>query len=255
MSVLQPVATASSWRPSLRPLPQVPFAFMELVFVRHGQPQWAIDGISQPDPGLTELGTEQAHHAASRLANGKRPITEILASPATRSQETAAPLAAATGLTPTTIDDLLEMQMPRWEDTPEETVQKLFTAARARPPEEWWDGLSGGESFRDFHHRVTRGIRSILANRGITSDDLQRPHLWDHAGGEQRIAIVAHAGTNSVALTFLLGVEPTPWEWERFVLAHASIARVRAIPLAGAHVFSLRAFNDQEHLPSDKRSR
>ena len=228
---------------------------MEFVFIRHGQPQWSVDGISQPDPILTELGWEQARHAADRLGRARRPITEILVSPAVRSQQTAEPLAEATGLDPVTVPDLLEIQMPNWENTPEETVQKLFTEARGRPPEDWWDGLSGGESLRDFHHRVTRGIERILADRGISPDALRRPHLWDHAGGKGRIAIVAHGGTNSVALTFLLGVEPTPWEWERFLLAHASLARVRAIPLAGAHVFSLRAFNDQEHLPKEMRSR
>ena len=228
---------------------------MEFVFIRHGQPQWSVDGMSQPDPVLTDLGHDQARRAAERLAQAPRPITEILVSPAQRSQQTAIPLAEATGLPPTTVDDLLEIQMPNWENTPEETVQKLFVEARGRPPEDWWDGLSGGESFRTFHHRVTRGIQSILAERGISPDAFQRPHLWDHAGDDRRIAIVAHGGTNSVALTFLLGVEPTPWEWERFLLAHASIARVRTIDLAGAHVFSLRAFNDQEHLPLDMRSR
>ncbi len=251
----QRVPQARPWAAEKRGLGLgVPSPVMEFVFVRHGQPQWSVDGMSRPDPVLTELGRDQAKHTAQRLAAERRPITEILVSPATRSQQTAAPLAEATGIVPITVDDLLEIQMPDWENTPEETVQKLFSEARERPPEEWWDGLSGGESFRHFHNRVTGGIQTILAERGISPDALQRPHLWDHAGGEGRIAIVAHGGTNSVALTFLLGVEPTPWEWERFLLAHASIARVRAIPLAGAHVFSLRAFNDQEHLPTDKRS-
>ncbi len=228
---------------------------MEFVFIRHGQPAWSVDGISQPDPYLTDLGNLQARAAATRLGAAKRPITEILVSPAQRAQETAAPLAETTGLTPTTIDDLVEIKMPNWEGTPEETVQRIFSEARGRPPEDWWEGLSGGESFRDFHHRITGCLHGILADRGITPDEERRAHLWAHAGGKGRIAIVAHGGTNSVALTFLLGVEPTPWEWERFLLGHASIARVRAIPLAGAHVFSLRAFNDQEHLQADERSR
>ncbi len=228
---------------------------MEFVFVRHGQPEWSRDGITRPDPNLTELGRSQAKLAAARLTSSERPITEILVSPATRSQETAIPLAEATGLEPVTIPDLLEIQMPNWEGEFEETVQRIFTQARGRPPEEWWEGLTGGESFRAFHHRVTRCVQSILATRGISPDAFQRPHLWDNAGGDGRVVVVAHGGTNSVALTFLLGVDPTPWEWERFVLGHASIARVRTIELAGAHVFSLRAFNDQEHLPTDMRSR
>lgn len=228
---------------------------MELVFIRHGQPQWSVDGLSQPDPVLTPRGHDQARLAADRLRAAARPVTEILVSPAQRSQETAAPLVAATGLAPVTIDDLAELRMPDWDGQPEETVQRIFSEARNRPPEEWWEGISGGESFRAFHNRVTTALHKILADRGITPDAGGRPHLWDHAGGDERIAIVAHAGTNAVALGFLLGVEPTPWEWERFILAHASFARIRAIPLAGAHVFSLRTFNDQEHLPHDLRSR
>ena len=52
-----------------------------------------------------------------------------------------------------------------------------------------------------------------------------------------------------------LGLEPTPWEWERFVLGHASVARLKAFPLGGTHIFSMRSFNDMEHLPDDLRSR
>ena len=57
----------------------------EIVFVRHGQPEWSHDGIARPDPSLTEQGRTQAKMAAERLA-AERPITEILVSPATRSQ-------------------------------------------------------------------------------------------------------------------------------------------------------------------------
>jgi broad specificity phosphatase PhoE len=227
---------------------------MEFVFVRHGQPEWSRDGITQPDPGLTGLGEAQAKRVADRLADGHRPVTEIIVSPATRSQQTAAPIVAATGLEPVTIDDLVEIKMPNWEGELEETVQRVFREARHRPPEVWWEGLTGGESFRDFHERITGTLRLILADRGITPDP-DRPHLWNHAGGDGRVVIVAHGGTNAVALTMLLGVDPTPWEWERFILAHASMARVRAVALAGAHVFSLRTFNDQEHIPRDQRSR
>lgn len=228
---------------------------MELVFIRHGQPRWSVNGISQPDPHLTPLGHDQAQRTAARLGAAARPVTEILVSPAMRSQETAQPLAELTGVAPKTIADLVEIQMPDWDGQPEEMVQRIFNDARGRPPEDWWEGLSGGESFRGFHERVTAAMGAVLADRGITPDAAGRSHLWSHAGGDDRIAVVAHGGTNAVALGFLLGVEPTPWEWERFVLAHASLARVRTVPLAGAHVFSLRSFNDQEHLPATVRSR
>ncbi len=228
---------------------------MEFIFIRHGQPAWSVDGLSQIDPALTPLGREQARLMANRLAADERGLAEIIVSPALRAQQTAAPLAKRTGLTPTTVDAITEIQMPDWTGKLEEEVQRIFADSRSRSPEEWWEGLGDGESFRDFHNRITSAMRGLLAERSVHPDPSGHPHLWRVETDPRRIAIVAHGGTNAVALGWLLGVEPTPWEWERFVLGHASIARVRAIPLAGGHVFSLRAFNDREHLPAEMRTR
>lgn len=226
---------------------------MEIIFVRHGQPAWSVDGWSQVDPHLTPLGVTQAELATKRLV-GERPLTELLASPAARAQETAQPLAELSGLELQTVPDLTEIKMPDWSGELEETVQRIFAESMHRDPEAWWEGLPGGESFRDFHERITETMRSLLEERGITPI-ADRPHLWHVEDDTQRIAIVAHGGSNAVALTYLLNVDPTPWEWERFILYHAAMARVRAIPLAGAHVFSLRTFNDREHLPAAMRTR
>jgi probable phosphoglycerate mutase len=228
---------------------------MDIIFVRHGQPQWAIDGLSQPNPHLTELGREQAALAASRIATDeKATATELIVSPAIRSQETADPIATTTGLPIRTIDDLVEIQMPDWEGVTEEAVIDIFRTTRHRTPDEWWDGLPGGEPFRDFHDRVTTALDSLLADRGITRN-LEDPRLWDVTDERRRIVIVAHGGTNSVCLAHLMGTPPSPWEWEKYVLFHGSFARVKFIPLAGAYVPSLRTFNDQDHIPQEQRSR
>jgi len=228
---------------------------VEIIFLRHGQPAWSIDGIGQPNPYLTDLGRRQATRAAHRLGDINHQLTEILVSPAIRAQETAEPLQLATGLPLETVNDLVEMKMPDWDGVPESEVVAIFESARDRSPDEWWDGLAGGESFRDFHERVTSTMARILADRGARPDATGRPYLWHVSEPDQRIAIVAHGGTNAVAIGWLLGSDPTPWEWERFVLGHASVARLRAIPLAGEHVFSMRAFNDREHLEPDERTR
>lgn len=228
---------------------------MEIVFLRHGEPAWSVGGISQANPNLTERGTEQARLAAQRLASEDSPMLEILVSPALRAQQTATPLAEATQVTPITVHDLTEIKRPDWDGVPEEKVMQIFSEARDRDPDQWWDGLDGGESFGDFHHRITTTMLDVLNQRGITQDSRGRPHLWHVDSQAKRIVIVAHGGTNAVALGWLLGLEPTPWEWERFVLGHCSMARVRAIPLAGGHVFSLRTFNDVEHLPRHLRTR
>ena len=225
---------------------------MELLFIRHGQPAWVVDGVAQPDAPLTETGRIQAELAAQRLAADPRGFSEIIVSPAVRSQQTAEPIAAALGLTPVTIDDIIEIGVPDWTGQPAAVVADVFASAQHRTVDEWWDGLPGGESFRDFHNRIIRAIRRILAERGMEPSDDQ---LWHNDGDDRRIAIVAHGGTNAVALSFLLGLDPMPWEWERFILYHASFARLRAIPMAGEHVWSLRTFNDREHLPEDLRTR
>ena len=227
---------------------------MDIVFIRHGQPKWAVDGMSQPDPHLTDLGREQAQLAAKRVANDRRAAGELIVSPALRSQQTASPIAEATGLAIQTIDDLVEVKMPNWEGFTEATVIEIFKDSKHRSPDQWWDGLPGGESFRTFHDRVTTALDDLLAERGMVRDP-RDPQLWTIEEDPGRLVIVAHGGTNSVCLTHLLGIPPAPWEWERLVLWHASIARVKMIPLAGAHVPSLRSFNDQDHIPPELRSR
>lgn len=227
---------------------------MDILFVRHGQPKWAVDGLSQTDPFLTPLGEKQAKFAAERIASDRRKTTELIVSPALRSQQTAAPVAELTGLDPFTANDLVEVKMPNWERVTEEVVIEIFKKSRNRTPDEWWDGLPGGESFRTFHNRVTGELDQLLADRGMVRDE-EDPQLWHVAHETGRIVIVAHGGTNSVCLTHLLGVPPSPWEWEKFVLFHGSFARVKMIPLAGAHVPSLRNFNDQDHIPMESRSR
>ena len=227
---------------------------MDIVFVRHGQPQWAVDGLTQPDPYLTEMGVQHAQLAADRLGSDGSPVTELIVSPALRSQQTAAPIADATELTPATVENLVEVKMPNWEGVTEEAVIEIFKSSRDRTPDEWWDGLEGGESFRTFHNRVTGALDLLLAQQGVTRDtsDSQLWHMDEDPG---RTVIVAHGGTNSVCLTHLLGIPPAPWEWEKFVLFHGSFARVKMIPLAGAYVPSLRTFNDQDHIPMGVRSR
>ncbi len=227
---------------------------MDIVFIRHGQPQWAVDGITQTDPNLTDRGKLQARFAADRIASDDKPTTELIVSPARRAQQTAAPIVETTGLTPVTVEDLVEVKMPDWEGVTEASVIEIFKSSRHRTSDEWWDGLPGGESFRTFHNRVTSAIDLLLAQRGVVRDKAD-PRMWHVEQDPGRIVIVAHGGTNSVCLTHLLGIPPAPWEWEKFVLFHASSARVKLIPLAGASVPSLRTFNDQDHIPMDARSR
>ncbi len=229
---------------------------MELLFARHGQPAWSVNGVSDNDPGLTPQGRKQAELLAARLAPERGKIEELIVSSARRAIETAEPIAAALDLEPHVMPQLHEIRMPDWTGTPTEQVEQAFRAAYRRPPSEWWDGMPGGESFRNFHDRITTAVIDLLEERGVTPHGGHiEGHLWDAPDGDHRAVVVAHSGTNACALGFLLGLEPTPWEWERFALGHASLARLDTFPLGGAHIFSMRSLNDMEHLPGDLRTR
>lgn len=221
---------------------------MEIVLIRHGEPAWVVDGRTVQDPALTSLGIAQAQSAAHRLATLDR-VDEVIVSPALRAQQTAEPIERALRLTATIVSDLTEIRVP-WGGTPAHIVEAAFAEARDRPVQDWWDGLSGGESFRDFHQRVTGAVAALLRQRGV-EQARDEQHLWHDDGSFHRIVIVAHGGTNAVALGFLLGLDATPWEWERFVSKHAAFIRVRTVPLAGAHIMSLHAANDTAHLSQE----
>lgn len=218
---------------------------MELVFIRHGQPAWVADGHRHGDPHLTGLGHRQAAEAAGRLA-AEGGYDELLVSPLVRARETAAPISEALGLEPLVIDDIQEITGDGWEDAPIDQLQAIFEAERQRPMEEWWKGFAGGETFRHFHDRIAGAMDRILAERGLAKR--AEPHLWDVVDDPGRILIVAHGGTDAVALGHLLGLEPTPWEWERFLSPHASISRIKANSLAGAWIMALTSFADVAHL-------
>jgi broad specificity phosphatase PhoE len=219
---------------------------VELVFIRHGQPEWDRLGRTVQNPCLTEAGLEQAALLGESFRG--RHVDRILVSPLLRSQQTATPVIDAVGIEPETLPWLAEIESPQWEGTPSETVEAIFAEALAKPLDEQWDGLPGGESFRDFHRRITAGLAGLLDELGCERLT-PFPPLWRLTDPGPTVVIVAHAGTDAVCLGHLLGIDPVPWEWERFVSFHASVSVVRPVPIAEAHSFSLHRFSDTSHLP------
>ncbi len=227
---------------------------MELIFLRHAQPEWTRDGRSVQNPPLTELGRVQARLLASASRQWRRP-SELLISPTLRTRQTAEPLREAMGMEGELVPFFQEIRLPKWDGAPADFVETALRAARQRPQKEWWDGIPGGESFRDFHQRITEGLVQLLASRGVRRAGDEAMSLWHVDNPEQRLMFVGHAGSNSVALTLLLDVAPVPWEWERFSSQHASVTRVKARQIADGYVFCLRSFSVVEHLPRDMHTK
>lgn len=220
--------------------------------MRHAQPEWVIDGGGVDDPALTELGHRQAELLPQYFET--RPIDHLFVSPLIRAQQTARPIIDRFGLEPETLDWAAEISAPVWQGTPSEVIERAFATQRARPLEEQWEAIPGGESFREFHERVTNGLIDLLARFDCVRT-LGFPPLWRLPFDGPRIVLVAHSGTNAVAIGHLLGIDPVPWEWERFVAFHASISVLRPMHIAQAASLSLFRFSDTSHLPEEMHSR
>ena len=81
----------------------------EIILVRHGQSanNAQAEHLRVPDPGLTEIGSQQAAALAARLASQR--VTHLYCSPFLRSLETVRPVAAVTQLTVRVRNDLFEL--------------------------------------------------------------------------------------------------------------------------------------------------
>ena len=227
---------------------------MQFVFVRHGQPEWFRDGAAVDNPGLTDVGWAQAAHLGRRFR--RETADAVLVSPLVRARQTAQPIGEALGLEPVVCDWLPEIRSPEWHGAPLGLVQQIFAEHREKEIDDIWKGLDGGESYHDFHERVTTGLQRFLDLAGKPRV-LDQPALWESDPTDaadpdrppRRIVIVAHGGTDAALIGYLLGIPPTPWEWERFISYHASVSEVNPINISGRHAYSLVRLSDVSHLP------
>ncbi len=222
-------------------------AHVELTLLRHGEPDWAPGGgTSVPNPGLTPYGACQARAASAAIA--KAGVDAIYVSPLQRAQETAQALAEMSGVAPVTLESLAEID-PGATGMSQEEVDRYFVEAMQRPLHEHWDGWPSGESFRDFHARVTGAVADLLDRHAIRAERMQDFTCWHLPSDALSIVVIAHGGTNAVLLSHLLDIRPVPWEWLRFEseLASYSVVQARPIGLSGS-VWSLQNFNQIDPL-------
>lgn len=220
---------------------------MEIVLVRHAQPDWEPGGRAVDDPGLTDFGHAQARCVADALEGEQ--FDTVLYSPLQRVVETAAPILERLGEKGRPASWLREMTLGSLEGSTTEQVREYFEAARARELEHWWDGLPGGETFRHFYERVSGGIEGLLAEQHRVSIHEDTAHrLWRIPDPQRRILVIAHEGTNAVLISHLLGVDPVPWAHLRFSSSWAGISRLHALPITGGSLFVLESFDRVAHL-------
>ena len=222
---------------------------MDLYLIRHGQPDWAPRKMASNNPHLTDLGREQANRVGHRMGTLEH-VDHLWASPMNRAMQTADPIEDELHPEREVHEWLREIENPpQWEGSPVEDIDAWFEQANLRSMDEMWaEGLGpGGESFWAFHERVVNGLTAALESCGIKAMDDTR-HLFSLDDPDKRVIIVAHAGTNAVVLGHLLGLDPVPWEWERFRQPHTGVSRLKMMRIADGWAFSMRQLGNVAHL-------
>jgi 2,3-bisphosphoglycerate-dependent phosphoglycerate mutase len=196
---------------------------MELVLVRHAQPQrvdaGSVDGAA--DPGLTPLGNQQAARLAAWLAPDAP--TAVCTSPLRRARETAAPLAAALGVDAQVVPGVTEYDATSGEYIPIEDLRAAKDDRWYATIEGRWDD-AGGVDPRAFQRQVVPAVEALIDR---------------FTGG--RVVVVTHGGVLNVFLAHVLGLETPLW----FHPEYTSISRVLA---ARGGTRSVATVNETAHL-------
>ncbi len=207
---------------------QAPPGATELVLVRHGESQPAIDG--QPfdlvdghgDPALSPEGQEQAARVCARLATER--IDAIYVTNLRRTLETAAALADRLRIAPIVEPDLREVYLGEWEGGQfRRRVADRDPIAVRMFEEERWDVIPGAEPGHEFAGRVRRGVERIVA-----------------AHPDRRVAVFAHGGT----IGEILAQAARSRSWAFSGADNASISHL----VVSNQTWSIRRFNDTSHL-------
>ncbi|WP_406127222.1 bifunctional RNase H/acid phosphatase [Streptomyces canus] len=200
------------------------------VLLRHGEtpltPQKRFSGSGGTDPSLSDIGREQAERAAEALA-GRGTIQHILASPLTRTRQTAAAVAERLGIEVTVEDGLIETDFGAWEGL-------TFGEVRERYPDDLTTWLSdpeaeptgGGESFAATATRIAATRDKLVAA---------------YAG--RTVLLVTHVTPIKTFVRLALGAPP-----ESLFRMELSAASLSAVAYYADGNASVRLFNDTSHL-------
>jgi len=207
---------------------EVPPGATDLLLVRHGASEAYRDGMMFPlveghgDPPLSAEGADQAQLVSARLAAAG--VDAIYVTNLRRTAETAAPLAALTGLRPRVEADLREVFLGEWEGG---IFRKMVAAGHPvslrMAAEERWDVIPGAEPSAALTARVAAAIRRIAAA---------------HPG--QRVAAFTHGGVIGEAMAMASGARP-------FAFLGAENTSISRLVLT-ADRWIVRGFNDTAHL-------
>lgn len=165
-----------------------------ILLARHGRTAYNHEGRfqGQGPVALDAAGREQAAALADAIAR-RGDVTRLISSPVTRALETAAYVAARTGLVPEVDPRWAETDCGDWRD-------RSFAEVRAEDPEGF---AAFGRLEPDFAAPRGESYRAQLARVVDAADDLRRQ---DHGGGT--ILVVCHRNVLRLLLRHERGEDP-----------------------------------------------
>ncbi|RSM85074.1 bifunctional RNase H/acid phosphatase [Streptomyces sp. WAC 01325] len=200
------------------------------VLLRHGEtpltPQKRFSGSGGTDPSLSDVGREQAERVGAALAR-RGTVQAVVASPLTRTRETAGIVAAHLGLDVTVDDGLRETDFGAWEGLTFGEVRERYAEdlnAWLADPEARPTG--GGESFAATATRIAATRDKLVAA---------------YAG--RTVLLVSHVTPIKTFVRLALGAPP-----ESLFRMELSAASLSAVAYYADGNASVRLFNDTSHL-------
>ncbi|MCQ2506045.1 MAG: histidine phosphatase family protein [Lachnospiraceae bacterium] len=218
---------------------------MNIIFVRHGDPNYEIDS-------LTEKGFREAALLAKRVA--KWQVTDFYSSPLGRAKDTGRiatePLGRTMEVLPFMqefyylVDDPKELGKKRhpWDFMPSwwTSQEKLFET-------EGWtlDETMKSGDIKEKFEMVKTGLDEVIARYGYKREGM---NYRTEKGSDATIVIFCHLGVQFVALNHLLHI-PAPLLWQSAFVAPTSVTVVTTEEREeGIAAFRLRMLGDTSHL-------
>ncbi len=227
---------------------------MEIVLIRHGQPEWMPGGVYTKNPGLTSLGKLQSEKSSSAFVENS--VDEIWVSPLKRAQETFTPFKEKSiGKSIHVYDWLQEMQDDEEEalyGKGTEEVMAFFAKRNSQSFEEWSEA-SHGKYMEVFSKNIVSNLEIELGNRGIVPLDAEYDRRFDLSKSSvEKLMIISHAGTMSVLLSYFLNMPLYAWTWRKFLPRHTGHTTLKSTQISGGHFFRLKEFNNVSFTDSDE---
>ena len=217
---------------------------MKLLIIRHGDPDYAADSV-------TEKGAREVEMLSERLS--RLDIHTFYVSPLGRAQRTAAPTLQRLHKDAVTLPWLREFQAPvqdpetdrlrnPWDFKPAYWMQdpRFYDASLWTQTPVMQTGDVASEA-----QRVYQGLDDVLARHGYRRKGL---YYEATAANTDTIAFVCHFGVECVMLSHLMNISPMPL-WHHFCALPSSVTTlVTEEREKGIAVFRCLSFGDLSHL-------